>query len=80
MQLEHVHFVGEPGRGEFLEGLNLREKGYVEWTDSIRNNPRQIYSLYGASFQPITKAILPSISILPFKIIMGSPDHQVLGD
>lgn len=80
LNLEHISFIGQPGRGAFLEGIDLKEAGFNQWLERIRSNPAQIYSLYGASFQPVAKAVVPSISILPFKVIMGGPDHQVLGD
>jgi TolB-like protein len=80
LNLERVCFIGQPGSGAFLEGIALKEAGFNEWLRRIRANPAQIYSLYGASFQPAVRAIVPTISILPFKVVVGGPDHHVLGD
>lgn len=80
LDLSKVSFVGRPGAGELLEGINIRESGFVRWLDAMRLNPEQIYSLYSVRSQPPPPPMLPAISVLPFRTIGGSPDDAVLGD
>lgn len=80
LDLTRVSFVGRPGAGELLEGINIREERFNHWLDAMRGNPEQIYSLYSASSQPPPKPMLPTIAVLPFRTIAGTTDHAVLGD
>lgn len=80
LDLTRVSFIGRPGSGEMLEGINLREEGFNRWLDAMRLSPEQIYSLYSISSQPPPLPMLPVIAILPFRTIAGTPDHAVLGD
>lgn len=80
LDLAGVSFVGRPGGGEFLEGINIREDGFARWLSAMRQNPEQIFSLYSLPSQPPPRAMLPTIAVLPFRTIAGTTDHAVLGD
>jgi len=80
LDLTKVFFIGRPGAGEFLEGLNIREERFNRWLAAMRLNPQQVFSLYSHSSQPPSTPILPSIAILPFRTIAGKGEHAVLGD
>lgn len=80
LNLARVSFIGLPGSGEFLEGINLREEGFNRWLGAMRQNPEQVYSLYSLSSQPPPAPMLPAIAVLPFRTIGGTSDHAVLGD
>lgn len=80
LDLTRVSFIGRPGSGELLEGINLREEGFNRWLGAMRLNPQQVYSLYSLSSQPPAASMLPLIAVLPFRTIAGSPEHAVLGD
>jgi TolB-like protein len=80
LDLGRVCFIGRPGSGELLEGINLREEGFNRWLGAIRLDPQQVYSLYSLSSQPPVAPMLPLIAVLPFRTIAGEPGHAVLGD
>jgi TolB-like protein len=80
LDLTQVSFIGRPGSGEFLEGINIHEQGFNRWLAAIRLNPEQVYSLYSLSSQPPPAPMLPAVAVLPFRPIAGTPDHAVLGD
>lgn len=80
LDLNVVSFVGRPGAGELLEGLNIREEGFNRWLEGMRLNPEQIYSLYSLSSQAPPRPMLPAVAVLPFRTIAGTTDHAVLGD
>jgi TolB-like protein len=80
LDLAQVSFIGRPGAGELLEGINIREEGFNRWLGAMRQNPEQIFSLYSLASQPPPRAMLPTIAVLPFRTIAGTTDHAVLGD
>ncbi|MEM6727585.1 MAG: hypothetical protein AAF618_03720 [Pseudomonadota bacterium] len=80
LDLSRVSFVGQPGRGAFLEGLDIPEPAFEAWRDQIRQTPDQIYSLFGPVHATPEQAVLPAVSILPFRVIMGDASHATLGD
>jgi TolB-like protein len=80
LDLTRVSFIGRPGSGELLEGINIREEGFNRWLGAMRLNPQQVYSLYSPSSQPPPTPMLPAIAVLPFRTIAGTPDHAVFGD
>lgn len=80
LDLARVSFVGRPGSGEFLEGLNIREDGFNRWAGAMRLNPEQIFSLYSLSSQPPPPPMLPSVAVLPFRAVAGTAEHAILGD
>jgi TolB-like protein len=80
LDLARVSFLGRPGSGELLEGINIRDEGFVRWLGAMRENPEQIYSLYSLSSQSPPRAMLPTVAVLPFRTIAGTSDHAVLGD
>ncbi|MGJ5175263.1 hypothetical protein ACQR16_10180 [Bradyrhizobium oligotrophicum] len=80
LDLTRVSFIGRPGGGELLEGINIREDGFNRWLGAMRLNPEQIYSLYSLSSQPPPRPLLPAIAVLPFRTVGGAAEHAVLGD
>jgi TolB-like protein len=80
LDLSRVCFIGRPGSGELLEGINVREEGFNRWLGAMRLDPQQVYSLYSLSSQPPVAPMLPLIAVLPFRTIAGEPGHAVLGD
>jgi TolB-like protein/tetratricopeptide (TPR) repeat protein len=80
LDLTKVHFIGRPGAGELLEGLNIREELFNRWLAAMRVNPQQVFSLYSQSSQPPTAPLLPSIAVMPFRTIAGTGEHALLGD
>ncbi len=80
LDLSTVHFIGRPGGGEFLEGLDIKDDEFNDWLRGIRQSPEQLFSLFSASTQPPPPSILPTIAILPFRTVGGTPEHGVLGD
>jgi TolB-like protein/Tfp pilus assembly protein PilF len=80
LDLTAVHFIGRPGGGEFLEGLDIRDAEFNDWLRGIRQSPEQLFALYSASTQPPPKSILPTIAVLPFRLVQGGPTHAILGD
>jgi TolB-like protein len=80
LKLDCVHFIGRPGGGEFLEGLDIRDNEFNEWLRGIRVSPEQLFGLYSASTQPPPQTMLPTIAVLPFRLVLGAPGDTVLGD
>jgi TolB-like protein len=79
LDLSRVTFVGLPKQGLFLEGLEIRETGYSQWATSIRENPSQLDALFSAS-RIGEVAILPLVSVLPFRAIGGDATDATIGD
>ncbi|MEM6477784.1 MAG: hypothetical protein AAF647_01935 [Pseudomonadota bacterium] len=80
LDMAKVKMIGQPGRGGFLEGLDIKEQAYEAWRDQIRSNPDQIFSLYGPTHGSPDKAVIPAVSILPFRVVFGDETHATLGD
>ena len=80
LKLDCVHFIGRPGGGEFLEGLDIRDNEFNDWLRGIRVSPEQLFGLFSASTQPPPRSMLPTIAVLPFRLILGGPGDVVLGD
>ena len=80
LDLTAVHFIGRPGGGEFLEGLDIRDAEFNDWLRGIRQSPEQLFALYSAASQPPPKSILPTIAVLPFRLVLGAGEHAILGD
>ena len=43
LAIGRVAFGGSPRDGLFLEGLDVREKAFVEWRDRIREEPHALW-------------------------------------
>ena len=80
LDLSAVHFIGRPGGGEFLEGLDIRDHEFNDWLRAIRQSPEQLFALFSANTQPPPKSILPTIAVLPFRLVLGADQHAILGD
>jgi TolB-like protein len=80
IDLNRVSFIGRPGNGELLEGLDLRERGFISWITALRQNSEQLHSLFSHPLQVISNPVLPVIAVLPFRTINGNVEESVLGD
>lgn len=80
LDLTRVTFLGRRGDGDLLEGLDVREPGFVRWLGALRAAPDQLDALYSAAHQPPRSPVLPSIAVLPFNLVSGATHHIVLGD
>jgi TolB-like protein len=80
LDLTRVAFVGQPGSAPILEGLDIREKGFVSWLAALRENPGQLDSLFRLAVQPNERSMLPMIAVLPFRAPTGQPEDVVIGD
>lgn len=80
LNMQHVRFLGRPGGATFLEGLDIREDGFEEWVANIRQNPSQIYGLFSASHQPPPPSVLPTVAVVPFRLVSGDQTMNVMGD
>lgn len=79
LNLSRVQFVGHVNAGPFLEGLDIRVRGFTQWTSGIRQNPGQLAALFGFSHTLIAP-ILPVVSVMPFRAVGGEELDSVLGD
>lgn len=80
LNVDQVNFIGRPGGGEFLEGIDIRDNEFNEWLRGIRLQPDQLSALFSAVRQPLPPTMLPSIAVLPFRLVAGDSSHAVLGD
>ncbi len=81
LDLSKVDFTGTPGAGEFLEGIDIRDDEFNDWLQSVRQAPEQFFSLLtGHTALAATPSIMPTIAILPFRLVTGEEVHTVLGD
>lgn len=80
LDLSRVGFLGRPGQGAFLEGLDLHEAGYKQWLGAMRGNPDQLDGLFAPAAMPAGPSILPVVAVLPFRAIVPDPAHLLMGD
>ena len=81
LDLTQVDFVGTPGAGEFLEGIDIRDDEFNDWLQGIRQAPEQFFALLtGQAAAPAAPSIMPAIAVLPFRLVIGEEVHSVLGD
>lgn len=80
LDLSKVEFIGRPGHGEFLEGIDVKEVRFNEWLRGIRQNPQQIFSLYSRTNGQAPKHVTPVVAVIPFRLIVGPDDNRVLAD
>lgn len=43
LSIPAIAFEGSPESGLFLDGLDVREQGFVEWRDRMRNEPQALW-------------------------------------
>ncbi|WP_248313014.1 hypothetical protein [Bosea sp. F3-2] len=79
LDLSRVRFLGHVSSGPFLEGLDIREPGFVAWVAGIRQNPGQLAGLFRGS-QELFSPLLPVVAVLPFRAVDGEHPTRVLGD
>lgn len=80
LHLPAVRFSGQPGIGSFLEGLDIREPGFLSWVTAMRQNPGQLDSLFRTSMARLRPASLPGVAVLPFRTVGCGEDGATLGD
>ena len=80
LDLGKVKFIGRPGAGTFLEGINVREAGFNRWLEGMRADPSQLDALFSLTSQEPTRPVLPVVTAIPFRTIGGGDDQAVLGD
>ncbi|WP_166417427.1 hypothetical protein [Cochlodiniinecator piscidefendens] len=80
LDLSHVTFLGSAREGQFMEGIGVREEGFVNWVREIRANPAQLEGLFRTSPESLTKRPMPCITVLPFRNVMQNPQLNILGD
>ncbi|HEX8167377.1 MAG TPA: hypothetical protein VF601_16535 [Beijerinckiaceae bacterium] len=80
IDLSRVRFMGHISAGPFLEGLDIREPGFVQWVTSIRQNPGQLAGLFSLTSHARLSPILPVVAVLPFRAVGGDGGDSVLGD
>ncbi len=80
IETDKVRYLGRPGSGVFLEGIGISHPLFERWLNSIRENPKPLYALYNLETSSGRNTTLPSITVLPFPLIVGDPDNAILGD
>jgi TolB-like protein len=80
LDLSRVTFVGRPGQGVFLEGLDIRESGFGQWLAGIRQNPRQLDGLFSLASCSGGASVLPTIAVLPFRAIADDIADATISD
>lgn len=79
LDLRKIRFTGRIGDGLFLDGVDVREKGFACWVNGIRDNPDQLGALYGSSLA-LRAPVQPVVAVLPFSALGGDQVDTVLGD
>lgn len=79
LDLRKVRFLGRIEDGIFLEGIDVREKGFAAWAEGIRANPDQIGGLYVSS-RALRSPVQPVVAVLPFTALGADPVDATLGD
>lgn len=79
LDLERVEWLGQPGQGVFLEGIDVRTPAFVRWLDDVRRRPA---ARAGAAPDAPRRdvEILPTVAVIPFRAVDGSPERSTLGD
>jgi TolB-like protein len=79
IDLSRVNFVGHTRQGLFLEGLDIREPGFMQWLNAIRQNPSQLDALFSLSLRGGV-SILPLVAVLPFRAVGADASDAAVGD
>lgn len=80
LDLEKVEFVGNPNAGPFLDGLNIRERAFVDWVQGIRENPASILGVVSPEETTAPMRAKPRVTALPLKALGDDPNLPILGD
>ena len=80
LDLAQIEFVGHPDAGEFLEGIDIRDDEFNHWLQSVRQTPEPFFALLTGAEAKGTPSVVPSIAVLPFRLVQGADTHSVLGD
>lgn len=80
LDLEHVRFISDPSTGMFLEDLNLAERDFQDWVNTIRRRPEQIGALFRTAPRARMRRHRPRVTVLPLGHIGDDPSLSILGD
>lgn len=81
LDLSKVEIIGSPAAGDFLEGIDIRDDDFNHWLQGMRQAPEAQFGLQRAPSQAAApRSILPTIAILPFRLVAGEAIHTVLAD
>lgn len=80
LDLDHVTYLGGPEDGAFLEDMNIRERAFVDWVQTVRANPSQVAALFRAVPKAQSGRPRPRITALPLKVMGDDQDLRVLAD
>ncbi|WP_222611808.1 hypothetical protein [Shimia ponticola] len=80
LNLAAISFLGSPAQGEFLAGIQIHEAGFKAWIAEIRRDPSRVLPLLGVSQSAHGLSLLPMVSVLPFRLVLGDAQHAMLGD
>lgn len=80
LDLAQVDFLGQPSSAEFLEGIDIRDDEFNDWLLGVRQAPEQFFALLTSALPSNSPVVVPTIAVLPFRLILGEETHAVLGD
>ncbi|MCA3643636.1 MAG: hypothetical protein IOC63_17640 [Methylobacterium sp.] len=78
LDLDRVEFRGGPEQGAFLEGIEVRTPAFLRWLEEKRRPAAVPRPADAAPVKPAE--MLPTVAIIPFCALSGSPELAVLGD
>ena len=80
LDLDRVHLVGDLEEGPFLQDLDIRTPGFVEWVTSVRNGPDDLAALGRAARRQASGRLRPRIVALPLADPTGDARLRAWGD
>ena len=80
LNIAHVAYLGDPAKGVFLEDLNVRERGFADWVQSVRADPSQVAALTRVASPARTGRMRPRITALPLRVLAEDTELSVLAD
>lgn len=86
LDLSRVRFSGAPQNGPFIEGLSVNDRGFSQWVEAFKKEPWRMAEVCGPrSSTTMTSAtgamsFVPTIVVLPFRLVAGDRRHAVAGD
>ena len=78
LDLDRVELLGGPEQGAFLEGIEVRTPAFMRWLEEKRR-PAAVPRAADV-VSPKLAEMLPTIAVIPFGAVSGSPEQAVLGD
>lgn len=80
INLDRVTYMGDPAKGAFLEDLNVRERGFVHWVETVRSDPAPIAALFRIAPRANGGRMRPRITVLPLRVLDSETELRVLAD